>query len=733
MRLASLGLALLCTSVVSLSATAQFPPEIRGRVVDRSSGAGLAGATITVAGGTRRVMTDADGRFVLRGLVPGERELTVRAFGYLPIQVSTHVANGRVEHLVVALDPLPALLEPMVIEGTQTGQVVGLTELDRFTIERSGARDLGDLLDGIPGLTVIRRGGPGSPAVAAMRGGQGDDVLVLLDGVSINSPLTGEADLSTVGTQSLERVRVLRGAQSARYGGRAMTGVIVVETRTSAAPELGLSVGRGGLGEQSAAFHAGGSTGKGRGLSANVGGEWRTVDGDFAYAVPEVRGGGRAVRENADASLLNLSGTGVWQGSRVRLAGHLDGFAASRGMPGSVVQPSLGGRQTQRRLAGGLSVEGFAGEWLVFGRMDGQVQHAAFRDSSPPGGAPFHARTRVTSWQTELGTEVRVGRFSIVSGTDVRGRWFDASTLTADAPTAQTEWGSWLSLRTGWVLSDGWVAEVSSGARVDWNSLVPTLVLSPRVSASLGGRRISLRLSVGSAFSPPSLADQFFHEGVFAQPNPELRPERVRAEVQGELGWSDVPLLGARVSGRLSGYVADVNGMILWFPDFRFVWRPDNFDVRRRGVELETTIRLPVVGGELRGSFGQSLVEYEGPVLSGQVVYRPVTSARIEAAATIAGLRSGVRGRYTGRRRTVAGSRLNTLPDYWVVDLQFDRPIRFGGWSTDLSFRIDNVFNESAFLLVDFPGPGRTWRVGLRLRTGGSPPRGGSSDHSISR
>jgi outer membrane receptor protein involved in Fe transport len=110
-------------------------------------------------------------------------------------------------------------------------------------------------------------------------------------------------------------------------------------------------------------------------------------------------------------------------------------------------------------------------------------------------------------------------------------------------------------------------------------------------------------------------------------------------------------------------------------------------------------------------------VEYRGPVLSGQVAYRPRWTASSTLEGTALGLRGLVRYRYTGERRTVPGSDLNTLDPFSVVDLQITRPLPLGRARAELAVGVDDVFDRAGTMLVDYPAPGRTWRFGVSLRS----------------
>jgi iron complex outermembrane receptor protein len=94
-----------------------------------------------------------------------------------------------------------------------------------------------DLLDHSAGVRVRRYGALGGYSTASIRGSKSEQVLVLLDGVRLNSAQRGEVDLSTIPLRSVERIEIMRGAGSARYGSGAMGGVISITTRQALEPE----------------------------------------------------------------------------------------------------------------------------------------------------------------------------------------------------------------------------------------------------------------------------------------------------------------------------------------------------------------------------------------------------------------------------------------------------------------------------------------------------------------
>jgi outer membrane cobalamin receptor len=706
-------LALACPSLC----LAQFPAELEGTVSDAASGARIPSATVQLRGGAV-AQTQADGTFQLRGLDPGTVTLRVVAIGYQPSELSLTLANGQHRTLAIRLVPAPIVLPELVSIANRP--TPGVTVLDRDAIQASGRVDLGTLLEGQTGVLIERRGGAAGPATISIRGSSSGQVLVLLDGTPLNDALTGSADLSLVSLETLDSVVIRRGGGSERYGSRAMGGVVELYSRRSGRP-AGLSLGAraGAWGDRglSGTFSAAHPTGSGR-LSAQATGSARNLDGDFEFDVPPARGGGTANRINAGSEqrAAQASAGYEWGHDEFRLRG--DWLRVDRGMPGTDVQQTPFATQAQRRLGGGagLRVRGSAVSWLT----DVAVQHqrAEFQDSAPPTGAPYHDSLTALNVTAQSGIDLVRGAWSLSSGIDYRYLRAEGSALTTSAPESQTFGGLWgsVALHRPWG-PDGFF-QLSLAARGDAGTGIGDPVLSPKAAASAGRGAWSLTATWGSSFSPPALGDLFFQEGVQVRANPDLRPERVRDEITLSAGLREQPLLGALVRATLSAYRADIDDMILWSPDFRYIWSPHNFDVNRRGLEAELTTRFPAWNAELGVSGALNDLTYVGPVLTGQVIYRPRWTANGHFDISLIGVRTGLLVRYVGARRTGIGSELNQLPAFATVDLHLSHGFRLGSTRLEISGGVDNLLDERTSLLVDYPAPGRSWWLGTRLSLG---------------
>ena len=119
-------------------------------------------------------------------------------------------------------------------------------ETDARLIE--GAQ-IDDLLAEMPGVQIRRFGGVGERFEISIRGSRPEQVPVFLDGVRLDTSLTGRSDLSTLCLDVLQEIQVTRGAGAGRAGSGAIGGVVNLVTRSATAkPETRLRISGGSFG-----------------------------------------------------------------------------------------------------------------------------------------------------------------------------------------------------------------------------------------------------------------------------------------------------------------------------------------------------------------------------------------------------------------------------------------------------------------------------------------------------
>jgi vitamin B12 transporter len=167
--------------------------------------------------------------------------------------------------------------EPTVI--TVTGQATPISAtsasvvvVTRQVIEDSHAENVVDVLRQIPFLFVAQSGARGGLTTITLRGGKPNFTVVLYDGIPINDitdVLGGSYDLSTMSTDGIEQIEIVRGPLSSMYGSDAIAGVINIIPRR---------------GEGKPVFEVGGALGSflTRDVNAAVSGKTGNLDYSFA-------------------------------------------------------------------------------------------------------------------------------------------------------------------------------------------------------------------------------------------------------------------------------------------------------------------------------------------------------------------------------------------------------------------------------------------------------------------
>jgi TonB-linked SusC/RagA family outer membrane protein len=258
-RIAILVLALFLTAGVS--ALSAQDRQLTGRVTAGDTGAGIAGAAVSVRGTTTTTFTNEDGSFTFR--VPNRTiTMVVAVIGYRTQELSVPVGQQTVQ---VQLDVDALALDELVVTGAVTAlsrqvlpnavSTVSAEELDRApseTVERS-------LQGKVAGAVIDANGGaPGGGMQVRLRGVSTinglSEPLYVVDGVAMsnaaipsnqnavtrasggsNASNTQDAVVNRIADlnpDEIESIEILKGASAAAiYGSLAANGVVIITTK----------------------------------------------------------------------------------------------------------------------------------------------------------------------------------------------------------------------------------------------------------------------------------------------------------------------------------------------------------------------------------------------------------------------------------------------------------------------------------------------------------------------
>ena len=130
------------------------------------------------------------------------------------------------------LDQVVVTATKYPVKQSLTGKV--LTVIGRDQLEKSGGKQLGEVLNAQAGLIIVgSQNTLGSEQDVHLQGADAGKTLILIDGIPAYDPsgTSTSFDLNLINTDEVERVEILKGSQSTLYGSDAVAGVINIITR----------------------------------------------------------------------------------------------------------------------------------------------------------------------------------------------------------------------------------------------------------------------------------------------------------------------------------------------------------------------------------------------------------------------------------------------------------------------------------------------------------------------
>ncbi len=613
----------------------------------------------------------------------------------------------------------PARADDVFVTGARPGPIAprhdadgGVTVLSGEDVRQPGGT-VGDALRRAPGVQLTDTGGL---VTATVRGASASELPVYLAGIRINDEVSGVADLSTVPLWGLERIEVYRGGAPDAADRLGIGGAVFLEPRRPRRAQGGAGAEIGSYGARSLRLFGGPA----RGWLASF--EASSATNDFPYV--DDRGtrfttADDVVRRRANADQSSRS---LWLMGHEELGGGtLDlvasSYAREAGVPGLGVVPALHARVSQeRRLLGVRTTAACAGE----GRCALSLSTAWVRAASTyddPGAELGLGATRLTQAGERVEERAHV-------------RWdvTDRATVAPDLAVAREslvlEGGP--GLRAARLFSRvGVAAEARLGARLRARALVAgechgtstsdarlcdTSVITPRVSARVGGHALHVEAVLGRYARVPTLGELFGVSGT-VRGAADLRPERgASAEVGGRATTRRVHLevwAFGRLSEDLLAYRQTALGYV----------RPYNVG-RARTMGAETVVQwIPMRWLSLGGAL--SLLDARDttparPQANDLLPYR----ARLVAAPRVEAVTETPLGRVSGNvRYTYQASRTADPAGLIVLPAQGSLDAGLGVSALDervtVRARGANLLGERRLDTVGYPLPGRAFYLAL--------------------
>lgn len=704
------------SSSQSIPATAALSGTLRDPSGAAVSDAQISATTKALDAGPAtlaRAMTDTSGRFSL-SLAPGTYLIRITHSSFVTRDETVVLSAGESKTLDFTLQ-IERLASTVIVtaqaEPIQADSATALvTVLTREQIDQRQAVSIPDMLLLVPGFSLGRTGRVGGITSLFLNGGNSNFTKVFVDGTSVNQP-GGSVDFSNFTLDNIEKVEVVRGAESALYGSDAMVGVIQLFTHrgTTRIPEFIL------LGED-------GSFSTGRG-AAQLSGLLRQFDYSAAAAYFSTAGQGPNDR------FLNrtLSGNFGWRFSdtnQLRLTLRNNTSDAGIAGPTLLAPPDLNQHNGTHHFASNLRWNfqtGTSWHHELVAEESYLRQLIAFPPSS------FLSKFNRAGFTEQSSYLFRQGAVTA-------GYHYEVENGSAGGPHFRR------NNQAGYVDTRFLVASrltLSAGARAEANGSFGTRVV-PRAGAAYTMRfghdfwgATRLRSSYGEGIKEPRF-DQSFGTNPCFPGNPNLRPEHSRtfnAGLDQRLASDRLRLSANFFQNRFRDIVSFAFGQLPGTPpSFCGIFFGSFFNTdaaRARGFDLVVEARpahwLTVSGNYTYDASHvlQAPNAFDPASMPGnRLLRRPVHSGNLAFNAAFRRMSWNLYAYFTGRRTdsTFLAPTVASTAGY----ARFDFTARYGlrrNWS--VFGRIENLFDKQYQEALGFPALGRDYRLGMKYTIGG--------------
>ncbi len=559
-------------------------------------------------------------------------------------------------------------------------------------IAEKHARNLGEALQSELGFNINQYGTLGSNSNITIRGSKTEQVLVLIDGRRINDIALGLVDLSSIPTDNIKRIEVIRGAASAIYGANAFGGVInvITEKADEAAPVATLAARSGSFGEQTYSSKLNLNKNE-RSLLVTL--EKQHLDG---------------WRQNSDYNNINSS---LRLGLNTSRYGNFDFSSqilnSELGIPGgnfsadpntftdptAASSPRARQKENNRyaRMENTFNTGEHSLKTSIYGSNDS-------RDYSDPDSV-LDARYGTMVFG---GQEQYTGPYNITAGTE----WWEEQYKQTDLELSE------VVLNKSRVNTDIFLQRQTfvgkfmflPGLRFDSNSsfgseACPSLSVVYKQSDSF-----KISANTGKAWRAPTFSDLYFPMDAYGDVgNPALKPEE---GISSDLG---VEVKSGKTSVSVTGFRTDNRNLISWVPNSTgMLFSPQNINTSRSSG-IEAGFDQTLAAG-LAHSINYTYLWAEDTDTKQVLIYSPCNTLNYQINWLMpCGTLLGISAKYVSQQMATATTTLN---DYTTIGAQLSHNFE----NIDIWVKGSNLTDRKYVTRQYYPLPGATWQAGVTYK-----------------
>lgn len=574
--------------------------------------------------------------------------------------------------------------------------------------------NLGYVLSRKSPLVIRNYGSYGSLTSVAMHGTGSNHTQVCWNGIPLNSPTTGQADLSLLPAGFVQSVDIINGASGSLFGSGTFGGSINLANTADWNNRISAnySFNSGSYGYMGHLLNLRIGTGK---LQYQLSLLKSGADNDFYFRDIYMHGNPERQNRNnqyRDAGIVqniyinagkgNFIEAGVWYQEKDLQIPSLMGLTES----GNARQ-----KDSLFRVFLSYRKKGAKSAWLVrsaylsdyINYTSGlQVDSLSYIDSKIHAGRLLNE----TDYRYFLNTR-------LIAGAGFSHSLINGHSENYGGSVSENEYAIYGYLK--YALKD---LILNAGLRKEfYKSLNPPPQLSAGIRYMVN-KSLILRATFSTKFRKPTFNEKYWRPGG----NTELRPEEgFGADAGAEWTINSYNEDKNGMAVRMTGYYQTVDNWIQWI--MKDSLTPVEYKtVHARGFELWLDYSLKLQSVIISGNFNYTLnrstiVETydDNPVFEGnQLMYIPIHTLRSNCSFKYEGFEFDLSAHYTGERQTVESSNKSLqLPPYMLLDTGISWRKSYRSVSITLWMRCDNLFDKRYEIIRAYPVQGRTYHLGI--------------------
>ena len=616
------------------------------------------------------------------------------------------------------------------------------TKIDSISMIKALTSNLSELISQNTPI-FIKEYGRGAMATASFRGTAPSHTQVMWNGISLNSPMLGMVDFSTIPVYFLDNVSLLHGSGSISEKSGALGGIVKLENTTDWQNKLSgrLLTGVGSYGTKDEFFQINGGNRK---IQSQTRAYYNYSDNDYQFVNKSIA--------NIDPKTGNyLYPTQRNENSQYENYGLLQEFYFHPTEKSLLILrywfqhndrslPRLLSNETDNNANINRQSENAhrpVAEWKYFGKRGtlkitsgANIQLSNYQLKTKVSGAEdqlvINSDSRSSSYSFRGSYDYRISdNFSIITGanTDINSVYSKNSPQNSDSQGYDKQRKDHsIYLQISKSFSDKLSANLQAREDLIGGKSTPFIPSAGVEYHPLRDKGYFIKGNLARNYHQPSLNDLYYIPGG----NPLLKPEEGLMTDVGT-GYSGV-VKKITFHATLNGYYSQINNWIIWLPTPQGYWEPYNMKrVNASGFELNTGIsgNLYSIDYHLSGNYAftrsinrDDSRNWADESIGKQLPYIPKHSSNILINLSRSGYHFTWVWTYYSERFTTTSndktSKLDILYPYFMNNVYLGKEIRLNRQKLDIELKVFNILNEDYRTVLQHPMPRRNFSLLIR-------------------